>query len=106
MAKADPELQCFLSQGAFGPLHKLRDLWHRRSCLRMLFQQLDVTSCVRFARWFVLFPFGHFVLLEWGAAARSVYRSGVRYPSMISQACSAAANVLNGEPAILMADLF
>jgi hypothetical protein len=31
----------------------------------MLFQQLDVTSCVGFARWFVLFPFGHFILPEY-----------------------------------------
>jgi hypothetical protein len=49
MAKTDPKLYCFLAQGAFSSPHKLRDLSYRRSGLRMLFQQFEVSRSIRLA---------------------------------------------------------
>jgi hypothetical protein len=67
MPKADPELLRFLSQRTFRSLHELHDLRYRRSCLRMLLQQLDVSCGEWLACWSLLFRFGHFVFPQMGA---------------------------------------
>jgi hypothetical protein len=83
MAEADPELQGLLPQRADRPFHLLRDLGDRRSRLRMLFQQLDISRSVWLAGWNLLFGFGHFVLLDVGALIAAQALASKQHPSLI-----------------------
>jgi hypothetical protein len=57
------ELQSLLSQRTLRSFHKLRDLWYRRSRLRMLPQKLDVRRGIRLACKSLLFSFNQLAFL-------------------------------------------
>jgi hypothetical protein len=59
IAQAYSECERFLPQGSFAALHLLSNFCDWRSSFRVLFEQLDIGGCVKFARMFLLFRFGH-----------------------------------------------